>query len=167
MTDDLLASSTAGAVAPGAAAERQGRHSCRHRATGARATVRRRPVRRSRGHQIARFGSELPPRARLFGFLRAQRGLSGLAGRTGTFCPPFPPGRCNLRGECCGRRRRYPAAAPRRPRLPALPPAMNALRRTTSSSVKLASAEPFPVIPARVQISTNFLLSIWSSLARA
>src|SRR5271166_588323 len=50
---------------------------------------------------------------------------------------------------------------------PPRPPAMNALRRTTSSSVKLASAEPFPVIPARVQISTNFLLSIWSSLARA
>ena len=53
-----------------------------------------------------------------------------------------------------------PSAFPR-------PPAMYVFRRATSSSVKLASAEPFPVIPARVQISTNFLLSIWSSLARA
>ena len=106
--------------------------------------------------------------------LRAPAACPCLAGSTGTFVPTASPrGQCSLRGECCGRsggarigrsrqrRRLFPPTAPR------CPPAMNALRRTTSSSVKLASAEPFPVIPARVQISTNFLLSIWSSLARA
>jgi hypothetical protein len=37
----------------------------------------------------------------------------------------------------------------------------------TSSSSRLASAEPFPVIPAFVQKSTSSLLSIFSSFASA
>jgi hypothetical protein len=47
------------------------------------------------------------------------------------------------------------------------PPLMNVFSVAISSSVRLASADPFPLIPARVQISTNFLLSIFSSLANA
>ena len=45
------------------------------------------------------------------------------------------------------------------------PAAKNALTRSTSSSVKLANAEPLPVTPAFVQMSTRILLSIFSSLA--
>ena len=44
---------------------------------------------------------------------------------------------------------------------------MYALSLAASSSVRLASADPFPVIPALVQISTRILLSIFSSLAKA
>jgi hypothetical protein len=43
---------------------------------------------------------------------------------------------------------------------------MCALTVAASSSVKLASADPFPVIPICVQISTRALFSIFSSLAR-
>lgn len=45
--------------------------------------------------------------------------------------------------------------------------ARNARTRATSSSSRLASADPFPVIPARVQISTSALLSTFSSFANA
>ncbi len=45
-----------------------------------------------------------------------------------------------------------------------LPPRYS-FRRATSLSSKLASAEPLPVMPARVQMSTSSLLSIFSSLA--
>jgi hypothetical protein len=47
------------------------------------------------------------------------------------------------------------------------PPLKKALIFTTSSSVKLASADPLPVTPARGQISTSSLLSTFSSFARA
>ena len=49
--------------------------------------------------------------------------------------------------------------------MPAL--ARKAFTLTTSSSFRLASAEPLPGIPAFVQISTSSLLSIFSSLANA
>ena len=39
--------------------------------------------------------------------------------------------------------------------------------RATSSSVRLANADPLPEIPARLQTSTSSLLSSFSSLARA
>ena len=46
-------------------------------------------------------------------------------------------------------------------------PARYVFTLVTSSSVRLASAEPFPGIPAFVQISTSSLLSSFSSLASA
>ena len=52
----------------------------------------------------------------------------------------------------------------------AVPPcrwSMNAVTATISSSVRLASAEPFPVTPALVQMSTSTLLSSFSSFANA
>ena len=49
--------------------------------------------------------------------------------------------------------------------LAAPPPAMKALTFATSSSVRLAKAEPFPPTPALVQMSTRTLLSSLSSLA--
>jgi hypothetical protein len=48
----------------------------------------------------------------------------------------------------------------------AVPPAFrNCLTFSTSSSVKLASADPLPGTPAFVQISTSSLLSNFSSFA--
>lgn len=47
------------------------------------------------------------------------------------------------------------------------PPSRNAFSLLTSSSSKLASAEPLPVIPAFVQRSTSSLLSIFRSFANA
>ncbi len=47
----------------------------------------------------------------------------------------------------------------------AAPPAKCAFTRSTSSSVRLAKAEPLPVTPALVQISTSTLLSSFSSFA--
>jgi hypothetical protein len=44
-------------------------------------------------------------------------------------------------------------------------PAMKAFSFATSSSVKLANAEPLPGSPALVQISTKSLLSSLSSFA--
>jgi hypothetical protein len=43
--------------------------------------------------------------------------------------------------------------------------AKNSFSRTTSSSAKLANAEPLPVMPAFAQRSTNSLLSYFSSFA--
>ena len=47
------------------------------------------------------------------------------------------------------------------------PPLRNCLTRSASSSVRLASADPLPVTPALVQISTKSLLSSLSSFASA
>ena len=44
---------------------------------------------------------------------------------------------------------------------------MNAVTVAISSSVRLASAEPFPVTPAFVQMSTSTLLSSFSCFANA
>ena len=49
----------------------------------------------------------------------------------------------------------------------ALPPFMKAVTFAISSSVRLASAEPFPVTPAFVQMSTSTLLSSFSCFANA
>ncbi len=48
-----------------------------------------------------------------------------------------------------------------------LPASMKAVTLVISSSVKLASAEPFPVTPALVQMSTSTLLSSFSCFANA
>jgi len=91
-------------------------------------------------------------------------GAAGLGATGGDFCPmtggrPAADGRTGT----CGRVGAAPGAGRSGLGLPR--EAMNSRSLTTSSSVRLASAEPLSWMPARVQISTSSLLSSLSSFA--
>jgi len=87
------------------------------------------------------FGTEnLPAQALMTGILAVRDGSAGRLGIGGAAVEVFPLG---------------------------LPPFMNCLTFSASSSVRLASADPLPGKPAFVQMSTSSLLSSFSSFASA
>ena len=135
----------AGRPAAGAACDGRSSLSAERRTAG----------RRSAGGASAGRGSRWPPRRRRLGLRRR------LAGAGTLHRPLCRRGDIIFAAACSGQRR---LALP--------PPCLPGLAVAECLQPRLPRpsgwpAQPFPVIPALVQISTNFLLSIFSSFANA